>query len=341
MAARGVALLLCYVSAASAAFVSGGWGRSHVQQCHPRRCAVVAATASPDILQPPTGEESAALANAMPSPALQPREVITFMLHALHRNNIDSPTPRFGCEVALRFLAPSNPASRADPQQFATWLNQPWYQSLLDWSEYRWEGDPTLLRDSEAYQQVSVRTGPEQPWVSVRWILTRVPFYATSDQWMVEAVFVEEPDGAASEMPLMAPSASDDGDIADAARAAVAAAAMTPQDVVLKVMNAVRNIDEPYPLHGCEVAIRYCSPTNRASQLSPQAFARYLAEPWYKILTEWDEIELEEPEAAEEDNTLSQDVLVRRNGDESWTIVNWRLNRYSGRWLTDALTITG
>lgn len=57
-------------------------------------------------------------------------------------------------------------------------------------------------------------------------------------------------------------------------------------------MQAVRHLDEPYPLHGSEVAIRYCSPNNRASRLSPEAFAQYLREPWYRIMAEWDEIEV-------------------------------------------------
>ena len=34
------------------------------------------------------------------------------------------------------------------------------------------------------------------------------------------------------------------------------------------------------------------------------------------------------------------DVLVRVEPDDDWTIVNWRLSRHNGRWLTDALSIT-
>ena len=110
--------------------------------------------------------------------------------------------------------------------------------------------------------------------------------------------------------------------------------------IVLKVMHAVRKLDEPYPLHGCEVAIRYCSPSNRASRLSPQSFAQYLSEPWYQILTEWDQIELEECEEPDEGSTqVSQDVLIKRDEDESWTLVNWQLSRHSGRWLMDELSI--
>ena len=117
------------------------------------------------------------------------------MMSALHKSNIDSPRARFGCETVLRFLAPTNPASRASPQLFAQYLNQPWYLSLLDWAEYRLDGELTMLREGkEAYQQIAVRSSPDGPWSSIRWILVRVPFYGSSDQWMVEAVFAQEPD---------------------------------------------------------------------------------------------------------------------------------------------------
>ena len=116
----------------------------------------------------------------------------------------------------------------------------------------------------------------------------------------------------------------------------------SPADVATTVMRALRANDEPYPLHGCEVAIRYCSPSNGASRLTPSGFAQYLKEPWYKIMTEWDELEVEddaEP-VTDDGSVVEQDVLVRRAGDASWTIVNWRLSRHSGTWLTDSLTIT-
>lgn len=129
---------------------------------------------------------------------------------------------------------------------------------------------------------------------------------------MAAQVFVEEPDGSATEMPLMAPSYVDADSVAsglsaEQLRMLQEAASETASSVVLKVMNAVRQLDEPYLLHGCEVAIRYCSPSNRASRLSPQSFAQYLSEPWYQILTEWDELELEDPDEIDESgNSISQ-----------------------------------
>ena len=135
-----------------------------------------------------------------------------------------------------------------------------------------------------------------------------------------------------------------------------------------QVMRALRTPDDPYPLHGSEVAIRYCSPTNGASRVSPSTFATYLAEPHYQILTgmrqpsplpcrtdlstrllshlhallltEWDEMEIEEDgECSLETNACDVDVLVKREGDSSPTVVNWVLSRHNGRWLTDSLTI--
>ena len=51
--------------------------------------------------------------------------------------------------------------------------------------------------------------------------------------------------------------------------------------VVEQVMRGMRRPDEPYRNHGAATAVRYCSPTNGASSLTPEAFAGYLREPWY------------------------------------------------------------
>ena len=60
--------------------------------------------------------------------------------------------------------------------------------------------------------------------------------------------------------------------------------------VVEQVMRGMRRPDEPYRNHGAATAVRYCSPTNGASSLTPEAFAGYLREPWYKLLLEWEEM---------------------------------------------------
>ena len=210
-----------------------------------------------------------------------------------------------------------------------------------------------LRNGKEAYQQVGVRASAGEEWTSVWWIPARVPFYATSDQWMVDAVYVEEPDAYDSEgfRERVAEFAVERARAA-AAEAATAAAAgggaadesvapESPADVATTVMRALRANDEPTSLHGCEVAIRYCSPSNGASRLTPSGFAQYLKEPWYKIMTEWDELEVEddaEP-VTDDGSVVEQDVLVRRDGDASWTIVNWKPAPL-GTWLTDSLTIT-
>mmetsp|Transcript_48472 Transcript_48472/g.105084 ORF Transcript_48472/g.105084 Transcript_48472/m.105084 type:complete len:354 (+) Transcript_48472:32-1093(+) len=279
----------------------------------------------------PTAEQSAALSDIKPSPSMTPRQVVQTMLHALHRSNIDRPRARFGCEVVLRFLAPSNPASRVTPQRFGQYLGQPWYTPLLEWEEYRLEGDAVIMGNgTEAYQQVGVRSSASGEWCSVRWILSLAKL-ETGDEWRIESVFVQEPDGG-----------TDAGLNGDAVSLTPLGAYEAPGEVVLKVMKALRNPDEPYPLHGSEMSIRYCSPTNAASKLSPKAFQQYLKEPWYRILMEWEEIQLEDDSEEQEEgaSVLQQSVLVRRSADESWTVVNWELSLHSGRWLMDALTIT-
>jgi hypothetical protein len=176
MRRRGSALvvaLLSLLGAAAAALASPRPLRVLRTPAVLPRALAFACAADTSIFSAPTAEQSGALEKAAPSPALQPREVISYMLNAFHRTNFDAPRARFGCEVALRFLAPSNPAAKLTPQAIADYLDQAWYRPLLGWAEYRWEGDMTLLGEREAYQQVSVRTSPTEPWVSVRWILVR------------------------------------------------------------------------------------------------------------------------------------------------------------------------
>jgi len=299
--------------------------------CRQRAGFPTASESAATIESSPDAEACAALIDARPSQSLEPRNVILTLMHALHKKNLDTPSARFGCAVVLRFLAPENPASRATPQRFAEYLAQPWYLPLLEWSEFRWEGDTVLLSNGrEAYQQLNVRSGEGGEWTNVRWILEKVGVDG-SGEWRLESVFVQEPDsgfeyGGDDKGELSPLSSHKDKN-------------HTPSTVVIEVMKALRNADEPYRHHGAEVAIRACSPTNAASRLSPQGFSQYLREPWYAILTEWDSITCEEEEGDEE-GTVMVFASVKRDADNFFTIVNWQLSRYSGRWLTDSLTIT-
>eukprot|EP00966_Prymnesium_polylepis_P314786 7273465-Prymnesium_polylepis.1 len=95
------------------------------------------------------------------------------------------------------------------------------------------------------------------------------------------------------------------------------------------------------------MATRYCSPRNRASELNPEVFARYLEDPWYSILVEWDEKAEDDDDEGDETGcatdtrrcTKEVDVLVRRDGEDSYTMVSWELSQYDGNWLIDSLNI--
>ena len=162
--------------------------------CRQRAGFPTASESAATIESSPDAEACAALIDARPSQSLEPRNVILTLMHALHKKNLDTPSARFGCAVVLRFLAPENPASRATPQRFAEYLAQPWYLPLLEWSEFRWEGDTVLLSNGrEAYQQLNVRSGEGGEWTNVRWILEKVGVDG-SGEWRLESVFVQEPD---------------------------------------------------------------------------------------------------------------------------------------------------
>ena len=190
--------LLYLITTSSVAFRASAPRCSRPRVARPPACfEAIAKTSQPH--GPPSETDSAALATASPAPALQPREVVATMLHALHRSNRGTG----GYEAALRFISPTH-QYRADFERsgkysassFARYLRQPHKASLLGWDEYRWDGDTTLIQ-GEAYQQTSVRASADATWTSVRWLLTSKEVEGSgASQWMVEAVFVDEPDDA-------------------------------------------------------------------------------------------------------------------------------------------------
>ena len=136
-----------------------------------------------------------------PSPLLQPREVISSTLAALHESNWDTPTPYFGVEVAFSFLAPTHQAKRMGEKAagFASHLVRLPHAEML-WNEFRFEGETILVQSDEgmeeAYQMCSLRSGPEEEWISSRWKLVKVnpnDESSSQKQWMIEAVFANEP----------------------------------------------------------------------------------------------------------------------------------------------------
>ena len=114
----------------------------------------------------------------------------------------------------------------------------------------------------------------------------------------------------------------------------------TPQEVVKLVMQGMRFPNVPRPLYGAEQTVRYCSPTNRASRLSSEAFSEYLKEPWYQILGEWEELEVDDDEIDASQSTCEVECLIRRDPADSFSIVAFQMSRHNGRWLIDALQIT-
>jgi len=280
-----------------------------------------------------------------PTPLLSPRDVISSVMAALHRSNWDTPRAFYGFEIALRFLAPTHQAKlkRAKPGGFSRFLRQPHKISQIMWNEYRFEGEPIMLTDTtgrqEAYQMCSMRSSPSEPWMTSRWKLVNVESdfgEVVKRQWMVEAVFADQPDTVEDIEYLRSKKVAEAPESNE-----------TPRDVVESVMRALRHMDEPTPLHGAAVATQYCSPNNRASELSPEVFARYLDDPWYSILRQWDELDIDVADAEEctvEDvsGACSQaevEALVRREGEQSFTVVSWQLAMYDGQWLIDALNI--
>ena len=299
--------------------------------------AAMTRSAQPGFSMSASSENVVPMESTSPSPNLEVREVISSMMAALHPSNHDKPKELYGFEVALRFLAPTHSAKirGAKPGGFARYLRQPHKASQISWSDYRYEGEVVYLKSDEgveeAYQMTSMRSSPTADWTPARWKLVKVAGdfgeSVMPSQWMVEAVYSGEPDTPEDIEFLRQHQALPAGE----------ASIESPRAVVEMVMKALRDMDEPYELHGAVVATRYCSPRNRASELSPQVFARYLEDPWYSILTEWDEMQEEETDDFLLDDYLagqaSTDVLVRREDEEDFTMVSWDLSLYDGQWV--------
>ena len=110
-----VALVLLYGVAALRPACGG-----FVRPIHPvaRSRAVVPVVVVADITDAIVTAPSlttAELDASRPNLAMEPRDVITTMMSALHRSNADTPRPYFGCEVALRFLSPDRAQEVSNP----------------------------------------------------------------------------------------------------------------------------------------------------------------------------------------------------------------------------------
>ena len=277
-----------------------------------------------------------------PAPALEVKDVVSSVMAALHPSNHDKPSELYGFEVALRFLAPTHAAKRraAKPGGFARYLRQDHKIEQIKWQEYRFEGDTVFLTSDagveEAYQMCSMRQSPSEDWKTSRWKLVLVESdygeTVTPKQWLVEAVYSGEPD-TPEDIEFLRSHKLTSG---------VTPAPENPRKTVDLVMDALRAMDEPYPFHGAVMATRYCSPKNRASELSPQVFAKYLDDPWYSILTEWDERQDDDEDFLLDDylrGAAEVEVLVKREDDESFTMVSWDMALYDGQWLINSLNI--
>ena len=109
------------------------------------RCVPLRMQDAPPTWEPP----SVPLQHVQPSPSLTPRDVVNSVMAALHRTNWDTPTPFYGFEVALRFLAPTHMAkvNNAKPGGYSRYMRQPHKVGMILWNEFRFEGDTIVLLD--------------------------------------------------------------------------------------------------------------------------------------------------------------------------------------------------
>ena len=68
------------------------------------RCGAAATMCAPTFETKPWRAQSFTIKNLKPLPTMEPREVVSSLMDALHRSNWDSPRPFYGFEIALGFL---------------------------------------------------------------------------------------------------------------------------------------------------------------------------------------------------------------------------------------------
>ena len=139
------ASVLLWLAACARAYLLTPSSRHAAPRCAPLR------------MQEPAWEPPVVpLQHVQPSPTLTPRDVVNSVMSALHRTNWDTPTPYYGFEVALRFLAPTHMAklNNAKPGGYARYMRQPHKVGQITWNEFRFEGDVILLEGGSGPDEV-------------------------------------------------------------------------------------------------------------------------------------------------------------------------------------------
>ncbi|CAM9491293.1 unnamed protein product [Chrysoparadoxa australica] len=280
-----------------------------------------------------------------PNKLQSPSYVVTTVLNALRHS--DEPYRHHGGEVAIRFCSSTNPASNLSPVQMDRYMSDPalpFYHILGEWDEMDTGGALTFDSDGvRAYQQVGIRRADEG-WATVNFDLVK-----EDECWLIQRLWVDDHhqgETEAADLDLFADIANDvmacrfsDYDPAQL----VSWLEQSPDPsisaklVAFYSLCALRANDVPYPNHGAEFTIRFCSPSNVASTLTPSHFSKYLDDPWYRIIGEWEELSMHSQEVDGDSADLV--ILLKRQGEEEWTSLNWELTRHKSVWLTEKIWV--
>lgn len=297
-----------------------------------------------------------------------PTAVAGKVMSALRNDGVD------GCQTAIDYCSEKNAAKKLEASSFFSYLQEPYYKILSEWDEIEFQDGEVLNDDGSEIDQAALvkRTGDDS-WSVVHWKMSK-----ESGAWLMDGMSItpneakvkkDDDDDAPEEVEVKEPEAApasprseakleldtnndgktnavytgpdlDNDGIPDFLQQA---AEKSPAGVVGMVMRALRKNDEPYAMHGCEVAIGLCSSKNEAANLSPSQFNQYMQEPGYAILSEWDEIQIDDdfdPDIDDDDEDYDQEALVKRKGDADWTVVSWTLSKIDDKWLLDGVTIS-
>ena len=121
----------------------------------------------------------------VPSPELEPGEVVRIQVEALRSNNhLDE-----GIELTYRFASPANRRSTGPLELFTEMIHTAPYDRLLNHISARYS--PVAISGDKAYQRVIITDSANQE-IAYHWILARQREGEFKDCWMTEAVITAE-----------------------------------------------------------------------------------------------------------------------------------------------------
>ncbi|CAM9440381.1 unnamed protein product [Phaeothamnion confervicola] len=116
----------------------------------------------------------------------------------------------------------------------------------------------------------------------------------------------------------------------------------TPNDVIMAVLESLRENDEPYENHGVEVFYRFTSPSSATYEYEIDRVASFIKSSKYQVMTRWDAVNYPRPLDLSLDHKRAYQLLrLRDSKDDAWRVVSFSLSQHRSCWLIDSVIVKG